>query len=586
MAARGGGTAAEGAGPGEGLPRGARTFAKGSAARSGPDPRGGTAASRPRPRSSASGGPGGLSRPPASSFPLALRRATRGEAPRAARGRCAAVTRPAEAGIPRGARRAFCVCTHGAEGGGGASAGAGPSLHCAPLAGGRGGGAARRRPGPPRSAIFQLCSQPPPPPAAAAAAPAPPRARPRPALLPPSLPPSRTAAALAQADGVSVAPRPAPPRRRPAAPRPSPQTFGAPRSAPRRRCPAPPSPPLPASPLAPPEPPLRAAAAPRSAPLRTPPLPPLLPFRRPPPALGGSPDPASPRIGARGAAAERGRGRPGPPGRRRLPRSPRLLLSFTILSLFSGHRPYFFSPLSHKKQSGGRETRSGNGPNAPQFGGFRAQTFPPPPLQRHPRGSEPPAGFCASFLATDPFLLGAGLRSAAVSILCCGRRRSSPARGAAERGAAGRRSRTERGGARPLPPESCPLPSPSSRPFPCPSGAADARRPFARRGCGAGGIEGRGPARGGVGGKGGGRSRPGASPRTAPRPPTAPDGWGGPRAPPLPGGAGGGARGRSGVNGSAGRSGPAARLPPHPASGWGGGAGQEREGGQRAPAAG
>lgn len=242
-------------------------------------------------------------------------------------------------------------------------------------------------------------------------------------------------------------------------------------------------------------------ARPRSGP---PPSPLLLPFRRPPPALGGSPGPASPRIGARGAAAERGRGRPGPPGRRRLPRSPRLLLSFTILSLFSGHRPYFFSPLSHKKQSGGRETRSGNGPNAPQFGGFRAQTFPPPPLQRHPRGSEPPAGFCASFLATDPFLLGAGLRSA-VSILCCGRRRSSPARGAAERGAAGRRSRTERGGARPLPPESCPLPSPSSRPFPCPSGAADARRPFARRGCGAGGIEGRGPARGRVGGK---RGRP------------------------------------------------------------------------------
>lgn len=175
---------------------------------------------RPYVRASAGGGrargagPGEGCRPPAP-----FRSRLNGRRPRRglARPRPAGIWGGAGGGNPPRARGVSFVFVHTAprEGAGRGEGGAAPSLHCAPLASGRGRGGARRAgawpsegPALPSQPSFNC---------------APSRRRQQQPLqlrllLAPARPPSCTAAALASADGVSLAPRRCPPPTSPRAP--------------------------------------------------------------------------------------------------------------------------------------------------------------------------------------------------------------------------------------------------------------------------------------------------------------------------------------------------------------------------------
>lgn len=469
---------------GRGAARSARTFVRDGTAHSGPDPRGGTAASRPFParlRAAPRAAAGRAGPAPRQSrlspSPSAARpRAPLGAVARplsARRGRESPTARgvpfvfvhtaPREGAGPRPGRGLPSIVPHWPAGGAGARPSGGPahpgqpSFNCAR-------NRRRRQQQPPQLRLLLA-----------------------PALGPPSsLPPSRTAAALAQADGVSAAPRPAPPRRRPAAPRPSPQTFGAPRPAPRRRRPALPSPSLPRVAA-------RSAGTPaprgRRSPLGPAPDPPLLPFRRPPPTLSGAPGPASPRIGA----GERRRSASG--AARDLPAAaafpaPRGCCSASPSCLFSLVTDHIFFPPYRIKNDREAEKRApGTAPTRRDLGVFERKLFrrPPPaaPARLGAAGGVPRLVFGDRSL---PARRGAALGGCFHLAL-----RPTPEFARERRRGAGRcREALLHGarGARPPPPESCPLPSCSSRPFPRPSGAADARRPLARSLGGAAGREG------------------------------------------------------------------------------------------------
>lgn len=216
----------------------------------------------------------------------------------------------------------------------------------------------------------------------------------------------------------------------------SPQNFWGRWGKRRRQLASPfPAPPFPER-LPPPAPPGPASRG------RCPPVPPSPRLQTPPSSL---PDPLAvpsaphPPDPGPGAGAERSRS-PAPvtllPA---FPCSPQLLLGFTILSLFSGHRPYFFS-YCIKNNKKGKKFAEETTQTERNFSVFECKLFRCLPLHPHPHGSEFPAIFWGVIfrnLFFPSFAKGLGLHFVIVSILFWGWEMSLPVRGAWERGSFG-----------------------------------------------------------------------------------------------------------------------------------------------------